>query len=109
MGTVASTAAALVAGLIMGVLLGYVVSTTILPHFFTAEELSGKGKQDAPRVQAEMPPDENPPRIQVVVVGDIGRSPRMQYHALSIVRHGRPVDLVGYLGTDDGGCQNDSC
>ena len=37
-------------------------------------------------------------RIQVLVLGDIGRSPRMQYHALSIARHGGLVDLIGYRG-----------
>lgn len=37
--------------------------------------------------------------IQVVVVGDIGRSPRMQNHALSIAKHGARVDLIGYNGT----------
>ena len=39
-----------------------------------------------------------PPRYQVLVLGDIGRSPRMQYHALSMGKHGKVVDLVGYLG-----------
>ncbi|RYP48118.1 hypothetical protein DL768_005915 [Monosporascus sp. mg162] len=34
--------------------------------------------------------------VQVLVLGDIGRSPRMQYHALSIARHGGNVDLIGY-------------
>ena len=38
------------------------------------------------------------PRIQVLVLGDIGRSPRMQYHALSISKHGGIVDLIGYDG-----------
>jgi hypothetical protein len=36
--------------------------------------------------------------VQVVVLGDLGRSPRMQYHALSIVNHGGHVQLVGYRG-----------
>lgn len=36
--------------------------------------------------------------VQVLVLGDIGRSPRMQYHALSIARHGGRVDLIGYHG-----------
>lgn len=36
--------------------------------------------------------------VQIVVLGDIGRSPRMQYHALSILQHGGNVDFVGYLG-----------
>ena len=39
-------------------------------------------------------------RIQILVLGDIGRSPRMQYHALSIARHGASVDLVGYQESD---------
>ncbi|KAF2640246.1 beta-1,4-mannosyltransferas-like protein [Massarina eburnea CBS 473.64] len=33
---------------------------------------------------------------QVVVLGDIGRSPRMQYHALSIAKHHGKVYLIGY-------------
>jgi len=37
-------------------------------------------------------------RTQILVLGDIGRSPRMQYHALSIAKHGVAVDLIGYLG-----------
>uniref|UniRef100_A0A8C3KMV5 Chitobiosyldiphosphodolichol beta-mannosyltransferase n=1 Tax=Calidris pygmaea TaxID=425635 RepID=A0A8C3KMV5_9CHAR len=36
-------------------------------------------------------------RVCVTVLGDLGRSPRMQYHALSLARHGRGVDLLGYL------------
>ncbi|KAB0796117.1 hypothetical protein PPYR_10178 [Photinus pyralis] len=34
--------------------------------------------------------------VCVVVLGDIGRSPRMQYHALSLAEHGCKVDIVGY-------------
>src|SRR5512142_2295569 len=36
--------------------------------------------------------------VQVLVLGDIGRSPRMQYHALSIAQHGGQVQLIGYDG-----------
>jgi beta-1,4-mannosyltransferase len=36
--------------------------------------------------------------VQIVVLGDIGRSPRMQYHALSIAKHGGHVYLIGYHG-----------
>lgn len=39
-------------------------------------------------------------KVQVLVLGDIGRSPRMQYHALSIARHGGQVDLIGYVESD---------
>uniref|UniRef100_A0A8D8PXL4 Chitobiosyldiphosphodolichol beta-mannosyltransferase n=2 Tax=Cacopsylla melanoneura TaxID=428564 RepID=A0A8D8PXL4_9HEMI len=35
----------------------------------------------------------------IVVLGDIGRSPRMQYHALSLVKEGFQVDIVGYSGS----------
>ncbi|KAI1431856.1 glycosyltransferase family 33 protein [Xylaria sp. CBS 124048] len=34
--------------------------------------------------------------VQILVLGDIGRSPRMQYHALSIAKHGGNVHLIGY-------------
>ena len=34
----------------------------------------------------------------VLVVGDVGRSPRMQYHALSLARAGQHVTLVGLPG-----------
>lgn len=37
-------------------------------------------------------------RVQVLVLGDIGRSPRMNYHARSIASHGGYVDLMGYDG-----------
>jgi hypothetical protein len=36
--------------------------------------------------------------VHVVVLGDIGRSPRMQYHAISIAKHGGRVYLFGYTG-----------
>lgn len=44
---------------------------------------------------AEKPEDEH---VQVLVLGDIGRSPRMQYHAISLAKMGRKVDLIGYKG-----------
>ncbi|KAH0541474.1 hypothetical protein FGG08_004084 [Glutinoglossum americanum] len=34
--------------------------------------------------------------VQVLVLGDIGRSPRMQYHAISIAKNGGRVALIGY-------------
>ncbi|KAJ3102467.1 mannosyltransferase [Phlyctochytrium planicorne] len=39
------------------------------------------------------------PRVLVLVLGDVGRSPRMQYHALSLSQEGAFVDLVGYSGS----------
>nr|XP_012220861.1 PREDICTED: chitobiosyldiphosphodolichol beta-mannosyltransferase-like [Linepithema humile] len=37
--------------------------------------------------------------VCVVVLGDIGRSPRMQYHAISFAREGFIVDIIGYPGS----------
>jgi beta-1,4-mannosyltransferase len=36
-------------------------------------------------------------RAAVVVLGDIGRSPRMCYHAEALAAHGVDVDVVGYV------------
>jgi beta-1,4-mannosyltransferase len=36
--------------------------------------------------------------VCILVLGDIGHSPRMQYHALSCAAHNYDVDLVGYGG-----------
>lgn len=36
--------------------------------------------------------------VQVLVLGDIGRSPRMQYHAMSAAKRGGQVDIIGYHG-----------
>jgi len=38
--------------------------------------------------------------VHVVVLGDIGRSPRMQYHALSIAAQGGRAVIVGYADSD---------
>ncbi|KAB8217166.1 glycosyl transferases group 1-domain-containing protein [Aspergillus novoparasiticus] len=38
--------------------------------------------------------------VQILVLGDIGRSPRMQYHALSIARGGGQVEIIGYLESE---------
>lgn len=43
------------------------------------------------------------PVVQVVVLGDIGRSPRMRCHAVSCADAGLTVDLVGYVG--NGACK----
>jgi beta-1,4-mannosyltransferase len=37
-------------------------------------------------------------RTAVIVIGDLGRSPRMQYHALSLAAAGSDVDLIGLEG-----------
>jgi len=39
-------------------------------------------------------------RVAILVLGDLGRSPRMQYHARSLADAGAAVDLVGYAETE---------
>eukprot|EP00792_Barthelona_sp_PAP020_P004293 TRINITY_DN2027_c0_g1_i1.p1 TRINITY_DN2027_c0_g1~~TRINITY_DN2027_c0_g1_i1.p1 ORF type:complete len:420 (+),score=98.44 TRINITY_DN2027_c0_g1_i1:206-1465(+) len=39
------------------------------------------------------------PKAVVLVLGDLGRSPRMQYHCTSLANNGYNVDFVGYEGT----------
>ena len=34
----------------------------------------------------------------VIVLGDIGRSPRMQYHSVSLAKCGYKVNILGYSG-----------
>lgn len=38
-------------------------------------------------------------KVCLVVLGDIGRSPRMQYHGLSFLENGYLVEFVGYSGS----------
>lgn len=44
-------------------------------------------------------PQTRPKTAIVLVLGDVGRSPRMMYHARSLVKNGYKVWLVGYRGT----------
>lgn len=37
--------------------------------------------------------------VCIVVLGDLGRSPRMQYHAISFIKEGFTVDIIGYPGS----------
>jgi beta-1,4-mannosyltransferase len=39
-------------------------------------------------------------RTAVIVIGDLGRSPRMQYHAASLADAGSDVDLIGLDGAE---------
>ena len=39
-----------------------------------------------------------PLHVVVIVMGDVGRSPRMQYHAQSLLQEGYSVSLIGYSG-----------
>lgn len=49
-------------------------------------------------VSAREKPGQQQQRVAVVVLGDVGRSPRMQYHAMSLASHKVRVSVVGYTG-----------
>lgn len=51
-----------------------------------------------PRSSSEQEPSKPKTTVQILVLGDIGRSPRMQYHAMSIAKRGGRVDVIGYHG-----------
>uniref|UniRef100_A0A8D0DUA8 Chitobiosyldiphosphodolichol beta-mannosyltransferase n=1 Tax=Salvator merianae TaxID=96440 RepID=A0A8D0DUA8_SALMN len=51
------------------------------------------------RRQQQHPPGPAARRVAVLVMGDLGRSPRMQYHALSLAHRGYSVAFIGYAGT----------
>lgn len=57
-------------------------------------------RHSPPKATSASPGADDEPKIsvQVLVLGDIGRSPRMQYHAMSIAKHGGRVDIIGYKG-----------
>jgi len=40
----------------------------------------------------------NDKSVFIVVLGDLGRSPRMNYHCLSLVKLGYKVTMIGYKG-----------
>ncbi|XXG99489.1 U4/U6.U5 snRNP associated protein [Hypoxylon texense] len=64
----------------VGLLLGLTVVLTMLPSRYVKHSPASKESVS----------------VQVLVLGDIGRSPRMQYHALSVARHGGRADIIGY-------------
>lgn len=63
-----------------------IAARVLLAYAFGPPSRHGEQKEEEPRQVS----------VQVLVLGDIGRSPRMQYHALSIAKHGGHVQLIGY-------------
>lgn len=62
--------------------------------------IAAKSTVNKNKSRTSVTPVSPPPSVCVVVLGDIGRSPRMQYHAKSLLEHGYAVDIVGYLDTE---------
>jgi len=60
--------------------------------------ISSPSSSDSPSLSLAL--QSNNPRIMIVCLGDLGRSPRMQYHALSCAARGWFVDIIGLSGSD---------
>ncbi|OQE43377.1 hypothetical protein PENCOP_c003G03508 [Penicillium coprophilum] len=63
----------------------------LLPSQYQPEQVESSRSDDTKRRKT---------CVQILVLGDIGRSPRMQYHALSIAKHGGEVIIIGYNESD---------
>lgn len=66
----------------------------------TFSEDDKKNKDSGYAYYAKNPGAKNDASVTVLVLGDIGRSPRMQYHVASIAAHGGRVSLIGYLESE---------
>lgn len=74
------------------------VALLLLPSRYV--RLSLESTQKLPRDEALEPSKGLRTNVQVFVLGDIGRSPRMQYHAISIAKRGAEVTIIGYQGIE---------
>jgi hypothetical protein len=70
-----------------------------LPSRHQAKRRKGRSHQVDSSTKHSNDRSVSPVDVQILVLGDIGRSPRMQYHATSIAKHGGQVQLIGYCGT----------
>ncbi|ATY64461.1 beta-1,4-mannosyltransferase, putative [Cordyceps militaris CM01] len=59
----------------------------------------GRGLRNSWPTKYQPAEDSKNNHIQIIVLGDIGRSPRMQYHAISIAKHGKKVDIIALKET----------
>ncbi|KAG5302340.1 beta-1,4-mannosyltransferase [Histoplasma ohiense] len=85
--------------IVAGVLLSLAISIPVL--IFISPSRYGRNIHTSPGFPSKFKePILEPPSVQIVVLGDIGRSPRMQYHALSFAKHGGIVSIIGHAGSN---------
>jgi len=83
---------------------GLVVFSILFAYFLPSEYDHDQDTKDEEKARADrgtIKADRRvrPVTVQILVLGDIGRSPRMQYHARSIAKNGGIVHLIGYHGS----------
>jgi hypothetical protein len=76
------------------------LTSTIFTIILLSLPSQHKGKEENDGTTSSGPNSQSKSRVdvQILVLGDIGRSPRMQYHATSVAKHGGQVQLIGYCG-----------
>lgn len=76
--------------IVVAILVSYKLFSLILPSRYYPPSLQESANESLAR--------EPKASVQILVLGDIGHSPRMQNHALSISKNGGRVDIIGYKG-----------
>lgn len=74
--------------IVVAILVSYKLFSLILPSRYYPPSLQESANESLAR--------EPKASVQILVLGDIGHSPRMQNHALSISKNGGRVDIIGY-------------
>lgn len=91
---------------VVGVIFIFTLPSQFEPHYpelvkladFTDEDKKDRdsGYEHLPKESAKGVYSKPSTSVVILILGDIGRSPRMQYHACSIAKYGGRVDIVGY-------------
>ena len=84
----------------IGLAIGLLLSFVLFLAFSVARPTRYERISRPSRRKLSIPEGSAKPRVtvQILVLGDIGHSPRMQYHARSIANHGGRVSIIGYQG-----------
>ncbi|ORX51786.1 hypothetical protein BCR36DRAFT_411757 [Piromyces finnis] len=77
-----------------------IIIATIIVIVVTITGIAFILKQTRDRLSKKPNTSNDKPNVLLLVLGDIGRSPRMQYHALSLAENNFNVDFVGYKGSE---------
>lgn len=76
----------------------FTVGLLLWPSRYTSSVASKSTGGNVHKQQLKSKKNDSSNTVQLLVLGDIGRSPRMQYHAISIAKHGGEVTVIGYRG-----------
>jgi hypothetical protein len=75
-----------------------VLSVFLYGLYLSMKYLNAAQAGAEPQESSTSKPRAKPGRVAVLVLGDVGRSPRMQNHAVSFAKADWQVDLIGFRG-----------